>query len=153
MSKNRFRVYASVHIIFQKDNEILLSRRKNITSDGLWSLVAGHLDGGETVTEACIREAQEEVGVIIKPEDIAITTTCHSYSSHNKREFIQFYTICKKWEGELVNNEPNKCSELKFFPIDDLPSNIVPYIKDGIEKTLRGINFYEYGWEEKNILG
>jgi ADP-ribose pyrophosphatase YjhB (NUDIX family) len=153
MSKSRFKVYASVHVIFQKDNKILLSRRKNITSDGLWSLVAGHLDGGETVTEACIREAQEEVGVNINPKDIAITTVCHSYSSHNKREFIQFYTICKRWKGELINNEPDKCSELKFFLLDELPDDIVPYVKDGIKKTFARVYFYEYGWEEENILG
>jgi ADP-ribose pyrophosphatase YjhB (NUDIX family) len=146
MSEDRFKVYASVHIIFQKDNKILLSRRKNITSDGLWSLVAGHLDGGETVKQACIREAQEEVGVNINPKDIAITTVCHSYSKHNKREFIQFYTICKKWSGELTNNEPDKCSELNFFPVDRLPDSIVPYIKDGIKKTFQGVNFYEWGW-------
>jgi len=145
-NEDRFRIYAAVHIIFRKDDKILLSRRKNITSDGLWSLVAGHLDGGETVTEACIREAQEEVGVIINSRDIAITTVCYSYSKHNKREFVQFYTVCNKWEGELINNEPDKCSELRFFSIDELPDEIVPYIKDGIKKTFEGVSFYEYGW-------
>lgn len=152
MTKDRFKVFASVHILFIKDDKILLLLRKNITSDGLHSLVAGHLDGGETVTQATIREAKEETGVVITPEDIEIKTICHSYSNHNKKEFIQFYAVCKKWKGEIVNNEPDKCGDLKFFPINNLPENMVPYIRDGIEKTLANVNFYEYGWEGEDIL-
>ena len=36
----------SIHILFIKNNQILLLLRKNISSDGLYSVVAGHLDGG-----------------------------------------------------------------------------------------------------------
>ena len=147
MSKNRFKVYASVHILFIKEGEILLLRRKNITSDGLYSVIAGHLDGGETATQASIREAKEEIGVDVKPEDVKITTVCHSYSRHNEREFVQFYAVCNNWSGQIINNEPDKCNEVKFFPINKLPENIVPYVKEGIEKTLAGVCYYEHGWE------
>jgi len=149
-SEDRFKVFASVHILFLRDDDILLLLRKNITSDGLYSVVAGHLDGGETITQALVREAKEETGVDITPNDVEVKTVCHSYSSHNNREFIQFFAICRKWTGELINNEPDKCGELKFFPINNLPKNMVPYVRDGIEKTLAGINFYEYGWENEN---
>lgn len=146
ITQDRFTISVSVHILFLKDNNILLSLRKNISSDGLYGLVAGHLDGSETVTNAIIREAREEVGVKIGPKDIEMTTVCHSYSGHNKKEFIQFFVKCKNWQGEIKNNEPEKCSELKFFSIDSLPENMVPYIREGIKKTLKGIRYYEYGW-------
>ncbi|MFA5175534.1 MAG: NUDIX domain-containing protein [Patescibacteria group bacterium] len=148
MSQDRFSVYASVHFLFIKGNEVLLLLRKNITSDGLYGLVAGHLDEGETVTDAFVREAKEETGVDIKSEDIKISTVCHSYSRHNNREFIQFYAVCKKWSGEFINKEPEKCGDIKFFPVDNLPENIVPYIKDAIKKVLDGVNYYEYGWKD-----
>ena len=146
MEKERFTMRVSVHVLFLKDNEILLSLRKNISSDGLYGVVAGHLDGGETVTNAIIREAKEEAGVDLSPFDIEITTVCHSRNNRNGNEFIQFYAICKKWHGEIKNNEPDKCGELKFFQINAPPENIVPYVKDGINKTLQGIRYYEYGW-------
>ena len=152
MPENRFKTLASVHILFMKDDEILLLLRKNISSDGLYSVVAGHLDGGETITQAMIREAKEEAGVDIVPNDINVGTVCHSYTERNNKEFIQFYAVCKKWTGEIVNNEPDKCAELKFFPLNNLPENMVPYIRDGIEKTLAGVNFYEYGWEGENVI-
>ncbi|SRR6056297_1666760 len=146
MLKERFKLHASVHILFIKENQILLSLRKNIASDGLYSVVAGHINGGETITQAMIREAKEEVGVDIKSGDLEVKTVCHSYSNHNDREFIQFFAICRNWSGEIRNNEPDKCGEVKFFQLNNLPENMVPYIKDGIEKTLKGVHFYEYGW-------
>lgn len=142
----RFSMMVSVHIVFLKDSQILLLLRKNISSDGLYGLVAGHVDEGETVTNAIIREAKEEVNVAIDSSDIEITTVCHSYNSKNNKEFIQFYAICKKWHGEIKNNEPDKCGGVKFFPIDALPDNMVPYVKDGIAKVMAGIHYYEYGW-------
>lgn len=146
MEKERFSMLVSVHILFLKDKQILLSLRKNISSDGLYGLVAGHLNGGETVTNAIIREAQEEANVKINPSNIEMAAVCHSYNPKNNKEFIQFYAICKKWQGEIKNNEPEKCGELKFFPLDDLPDNMVPYVRDGITKTMNGVRYYEYGW-------
>jgi len=149
MNNIRFTLRASVHILFLKNDKILLSLRKNISSHGLYGLVAGHLDGKETVTQAIIREAKEEAGIKLSLKDIEITTVCHSYSSHNNKEFIQFYAVCKKWQGKIVNNEPEKCGELKFFSINSLPENMVPYIKDAIGKVLSGTKFYESGWPNK----
>lgn len=148
--KDRFKLHASTHVFFIKGDKILLSLRKNITSHGYYSVVAGHLKGGETVTQATIREAREEVNVDIKEEDIEVRTVCHSYSSHNNKEFIQFFVICKKWQGEIINNEPDKCGDVNFFPLNNLPSDIVPYIEKAIKKTLAGVTFYEEGWEDLN---
>lgn len=146
MNTDRFKMLVSVHILFLKNDEMLLSLRKNISSDGLYGVVAGHLDGGETVTEAIIREAKEEVGVMLDSADIEIATICHSYNPRSNDEFIQFYVICTKWQGEIKNNEPGKCGGLKFFPTDSLPDNMVPYVKVGIRNALDGVRYYEYGW-------
>jgi 8-oxo-dGTP diphosphatase len=56
----------AVHLFFLRDKQILLLRRfKTGYEDGNYSVVAGHVDTGESVTQAAIREANEEVGVII----------------------------------------------------------------------------------------
>jgi ADP-ribose pyrophosphatase YjhB (NUDIX family) len=150
MEKERFSMLVSIHILFIKNNQILLLLRKNISSDGLYSVVAGHLDGGETVTDAIIREAKEEADVLIEPKDIEFKTVCHSYNQKNQKEFVQFYVICKKWSGEIKNNEPKKCGDLKFFSLNDLPKNMVPYVKIGIAKALKGVKYYEYGWHDED---
>ena len=55
----RFTLLSAVHLVLIKDDKILLLRRKNTGyEDGKYSLVAGHLDGKESVTTAMIREAR-----------------------------------------------------------------------------------------------
>ena len=152
MIEERFSMLVTVHILFLKNDQLLLSLRKNISSDRLYGLVAGHVDEGETITNAIIREAKEEADVTISPQDIEFTTVCHSYTQNNGRQIIQFYILCKKWSGEIKNNEPDKCGDLSFFQLSKLPDNMVPYIKDGIAKTLNGVRYYEYGWHESKKI-
>ena len=53
----RARFPATVHLFFFRENQILLLRRFNTGfRDGEYSVPAGHLDGGETVMQAGIRE-------------------------------------------------------------------------------------------------
>ena len=149
MTEERFQVRASIHILFVKDDKVLMLLRKNISHDGQYSLVAGHLDDGESMLEAFLREAEEEVGVKLSATDLDICTVCHSYNDRINKAYIQFYALCNNWPGELTNQEPDKCGEIRFFPIDALPKNTVPYIRDAIPKVLNRIPFYEYGWDNR----
>src|SRR3989338_8099259 len=101
MSTTRFTMPAAVHILFLREDKILLSLREGVSFDGLYGLVAGHLDGGETVINTAIRESKEEIGVVVNPNDLNIVSVCHSFA--NNKEFIQFYAVCKKWQGEIIN--------------------------------------------------
>jgi 8-oxo-dGTP pyrophosphatase MutT (NUDIX family) len=61
----------TVHLLFFRENQILLLRRFNTGfEDGNYSVPAGHLDGNETVRMAAVREAFEEISVHIEVEDI-----------------------------------------------------------------------------------
>jgi ADP-ribose pyrophosphatase YjhB (NUDIX family) len=69
--QEKFKLIASVYLLFVKDDKILLLRRCNTGyEDGNYGLVAGHLDAHESLTQAAIREAKEESGVDINPEDL-----------------------------------------------------------------------------------
>ncbi|WP_407656858.1 NUDIX domain-containing protein [Lentzea atacamensis] len=45
--------------------------------DGLWHLPSGKLDAGESVLDAAVREAEEEVGVLVEPGDLRHVHTLH----------------------------------------------------------------------------
>jgi ADP-ribose pyrophosphatase YjhB (NUDIX family) len=51
--------------------KLLLVRRANAPSEGLWSFPGGAIEIGETVYEAAARETREETGVEIEPYDVA----------------------------------------------------------------------------------
>ena len=58
-------ITADAVIIYEKDN-IILIRRKNPPFQGDYALPGGFMDIGETIENACIREAKEETNLDIK---------------------------------------------------------------------------------------
>ncbi|MFZ7828655.1 NUDIX domain-containing protein, partial [Staphylococcus saprophyticus] len=49
-------------IILNEENQVLLQKRSDV---GLWGIPSGHIEIGETVSEAAIREIKEETNLDI----------------------------------------------------------------------------------------
>jgi 8-oxo-dGTP diphosphatase len=125
------------------ENYVLLLRRANTGyEDGNYSVVAGHLDGGESVTQAAIREVYEEVGVRLHPTDLTVVGVMHRLSDEER---IDLFLIATRWGGILANQEPNKCSEIRWCALDALPVNTIPYVWAALENFRRGVWFAEFG--------
>lgn len=140
----------NVYLILLQDEKILMMRRANTGfKDGMYSLPAGKTDPGETIWEAIIREAQEEVGVEIAPQKkewMKTTYILHRYS-HQGTVAFDFFLLLKEFNGTVQNKEPHKCDDLAWIPINNLPPNTIPYVKRGISNALNGIIFDEYIWD------
>ncbi len=150
LSKERFTAPVTIHLFFIKNEEILLLRRYNTGyEDGNYSIVAGHLDGGETVTEAAIREVKEEAGVDVTADNIEIVSVMHRKAGDER---VDFFAVVKDWSGEIQNLEPHKCDDLRFFPLNNLPSNVIPYISKAIENYKENQWYDSFGWEEKKVV-
>jgi len=148
MTQERFKLAATAHIFFLRQQEILLLRRYNTGyEDGNYSVVAGHLDGNEEVIRAAIREAYEEAGVKLTPDDLAIVGIMHRKTADG--EWINFFLSAHTWQGEITNCEPDKCDQLLWCNLNQLPENTIPYIRTAIENYQRNIWFTSFGWENK----
>ncbi len=146
MSDEKFTLRAAVYLILIKDGKTLFSRRFNTGwMDGKYSLIAGHLDGNEKVSDAMIREAMEEAGIKVEKEDLKPVKVLHRNSK--EREYIDFFFTTEKWEGEPFIREPNKCDDMRWFPLTSLPENTLPHVKNVIENYDDGVPFIESGWE------
>ncbi len=144
MSGDRFRPYAAVYVILRKGDEIFLMRRfQTGWQDGNYGLPAGHLEDGETIAGAALREAKEETGIDIEEGDLEVIHVMHRMNPD--RQYIDFFLVAKRWSGVPGNREPEKCDEAKWMPIDALPKNIVESVRDGIENYRKGILFSEFG--------
>ena len=134
----------TVHLLFFRENQVLLLRRFNTGyADGQYSVPAGHLDGGETVIAAARREGLEETGVRIEEGDVAFSTVVHRKDGDER---VDFFVHVHKWQGEPVNTEPEKCDELRWVHMDELPDNVVPYVRKAIQNHRDGTPFDEFGW-------
>jgi mutator protein MutT len=134
----------TVHLFFIRENQILLARRFNTGyRDGEYSVPAGHLDGNETVHDAAAREAEEEIGVRIEAGDIRFSSVMHRIEGDER---VDFFVQIHKWQGEIVNAEPDKCDDLRWVNINELPDKTIPYVRHAIANHLNGIPFDEFGW-------
>jgi len=139
-----FKLITSVYLILIKDSKILLQRRFNTGyEDGNYSLPAGHLDDGESITQALVREVKEEIDLDLKAEDIKLVHIMHRKESDIR---VDLFFTTKKYEGKFRNAEPDKCDDLSWFPLDNLPGNTIFYIREAIKNHLSKTLYSEVGW-------
>jgi 8-oxo-dGTP diphosphatase len=142
--RNRYPV--AVHLLFFHNDHVLLLRRFNTGwEDGKYSVPAGHVNAGESVTQAAIREAQEEVGVELKPEDVEVVHVMHRKSDEER---VDFFLVVKDWRGEISNHEPEKCDDLPWRLLDSLPENMIPYVRRALEHYRNKIFYSEFDWQK-----
>lgn len=138
----RFRAVVDVHVMLVRGDELLLARREGTGyGDGLWHLPSGHLEEGESVTAAAVREAAEEIGVTIDPADLTF-----AHVMHRAPERVGLFFTAEKWTGEPYNAEPHKCSEIAWWPMTALPPDMVAYPAAAIAEILAGVPFAEHDW-------
>lgn len=97
--------------------------------DGHWATLAGHVDPGESVHEAAVREAAEEAGVTIDPAALHPVTTLHRFERGGpqvEQRCDVFFTV-REFTGVPVRREPDKAAALRWFALDDLPDPVVPH--------------------------
>lgn len=141
------------YLVLKQKNKVLLLRRFNTGyKDGQYSLVAGHVDKGESFTDALIREAKEESGLEILTTEIKTVHIMHRKSNTDGSERVDVFHLVENFKGNLKNMEPHKCDDLSWFDINQLPKNIIPYIKKALENIKKGKFYSEYGWRSNKRL-
>ena len=146
--KKRFKLISAVHLFLLRDGDILLARRFNTGyEDGKYSVPAGHLNGGEKASDAMVREAFEEIRVKIISSDLRMIHVMHRKSIEER---IDFFFEAKKWNGEPRIGEPHKCDDIRWFSMDRVAQNVVPYVQVAIENYNNNIFFSEFGWDKNH---
>lgn len=147
----RFKLKVGVFALIVEDGKVLLLRRYQTgTQDGMYVLPMGGHDGKEPITSCLIREVKEEINLDVQAKDLQVCHVMHRL--HSMPQGLSFEQVdvifaVKAYEGSLHNNEPDKCDELAYFPLDHLPKSLAPFMKHAIEAIQNGQFYSEYGWE------
>ena len=83
----RFKCPVGVFLLLKQGEKIYLQLRKNCSFEGMYGAIGGHMNGGETIAHAVIREAKEEVGIDVEAKDLRLATICHSNAGN--KEYLQ----------------------------------------------------------------
>jgi 8-oxo-dGTP diphosphatase len=149
MIKERHKIIPAIYLVLMQENRLLMLRRFNTWyEDGNYSLVAGHLDWNETFKQAMARETLEESWITLNIDDINVTHVMHRRleDGEDTREYIDFFMTVKNFLWNPVNMEPHKCDDLSWFPLDDIPTNTIPYIKHALDNISKWLMYSEYGF-------
>lgn len=130
-------VAPSVNIYVVNDGKLMLSRRANTGwMDGHLCAPGGHVEAGETPTIAMIREIQEELGIVVKQEDLEFL--CVAVRNTSPTEYVAYEFVIRDKDYKFVNNETDKCSELVWVDPTDLPEDTIADFRYIIEQALNG---------------
>jgi 8-oxo-dGTP diphosphatase len=128
----RFVVVPATYVFLLRDGatgpEVLLQLRQNTGyMDDHWAAAAaGHVERGETAYDAAHREAAEEIAVA----DLAlefVTSMQRTRHAEAIDERVDFFFTARSWSGEPRIVEPEKCADLRWCPLGDLPDPVVPH--------------------------
>jgi 8-oxo-dGTP diphosphatase len=141
---NRFKLVSEVSLVLIRDGKVCLLRRSNTGyEDGKYCFIAGHKDEGESALQSIIREAAEESGLLLKPQQLRLAHVMHRNESDER---IAFFFVANDWEGEPANREPHKHDEMGWFPLDALP-DVIPYMRSALQKIQEEEVYSEFGWD------
>lgn len=117
-------------IILEKDGKFLLGKRSawKTKAPGYWCPISGHIEPSETEEQAVVREAQEELGITVRPlRKITSTPT-------NDGQVILHW-----WTAEILNGIPTlnnqENEEIRWFSEEEI-QKLEPVFKEDIQILL-----------------
>ncbi|MBR6232038.1 MAG: NUDIX domain-containing protein [Alphaproteobacteria bacterium] len=129
-----FKKVSAVCLIEDNGKFLFVKRAHTGMADGFYMLPGGHVDQGESVLHATVRELKEELGIDVKEENLEfkLVEPIHTH--------ITFFFKVKKYTGTPKNMEPEKHDEVEFLSPDH--PLVHPFSRREISLIEQGVSFF-----------
>lgn len=126
--------------IIMKDGKTLLGKRKGSHGDGEYCSPGGHLDYMESFEDCIRREIREECGIEVKNIQFLYVANVTTYAP---KHYINV-EISAEWASGEPQTFPNeKIGDWQWYDLNNLPSPMFPFTKQGIDSYQSGKNYYD----------
>lgn len=136
-----------VHVMLQRsgaqgDQLFLLRRAGTGFMDGYYVLPGGHVQAGESLTQAAARECEEETGV----RPASLRAVCVLPYRSGRHQGINVVFEGGDLPGDPGLGEPAHCDRAAWFDRSALPHPVAPWLPEVLEMSARGDWFRELYW-------
>lgn len=120
MSRTETVELTTLCLIYDGDRILLQNRVKKDWKG--YTLPGGHVEPGESIVEAVIREMKEETGLTIRrPQLCGVKQFPIKNDGHGKGRYLVFLFKTNQFEGELVSSEEGKMEWVQRDELADVP--------------------------------
>ena len=141
-----FQVVPASYVVLRRTEDgvervLLQLRRGTGFMDGHWAVsAAGHVEPGEDAVSAAVREAAEELGVVLGRAALVPLCAVHRTTVPHEPvdERVDFFFQCRQWAGDPRRREADKAAELRWSDLAALPEPVVPHERRVLEGLRRG---------------
>ena len=124
-------------IIFNEEGYVLLQRRKDVDQ---WCVLSGHVEFGETITEAVLREIREETGAAADiVRFIGLYSAPAEQTYHYRKRTVQYITAyfeAKFTQRPDLGFSNNETKELRFFSPKQIPPTLAQMNSEWLHDAL-----------------
>ena len=138
MTEPDSRPRVGVGVVFMRDGQVFLARRRGPLGGGTWGSAGGHLEFGESLEECARREAWEEFNLKVGDLRFLCVSNIIAYGRHY---------VDVEFVGEIGNQEPQLMEPEAFdgagwFSLELLPEPLFQAMKYAIDSALTGRQYY-----------
>jgi 8-oxo-dGTP pyrophosphatase MutT (NUDIX family) len=148
-------IACETYVVFQ--DQVLMHKRSMTKSKfpGFWIVPGGHVEEGEDVLLAAIREIEEETGVILQSQDVSLKVLAFHHHLDRGEVWVEYLFRAEVFTDQKIHSTDE--GETKWVSMNELMSleNVFPpskyYLKHVLDKN-SGIMYNASEWKNSTLV-
>lgn len=133
----------AVRLILEDQGRLLFLRQTK-KNGGRYSLVGGTVEENEFAREALSREALEEAGIMVSPQDMTLVHVLHRHKLKKDETQLMLYFRATRFRGIPESLEPKKFEDVRWLPLESLPDEVSKHTRHVLENIRQGQIYSEF---------
>lgn len=150
MLKRRFRTILTARLLLEYREHLLFLQQTPRNGDG-FTLPGGKIEGEEFAKEALIREAFEEVGIVVTPKMLKLVHVTHRKIDSMVEVIFFFHAQHNASKSQPTIKEPEKFQNAVWLPLDEPPAKLTSVLTHAFDAWRKGKFFSQFTKSKKKI--